>query len=96
MWSAHLILTLLALTVPIIAILTKFDALETVAFAYLRRNGCTIVQARQEMQARAKSLLQEQYLDRLKRVQNPPVAVVCLQDLDKSRGAHHRIHRTYS
>jgi hypothetical protein len=73
--------------VPVIAIFTKYDALEIKAYNTLRNeDGLPIVAALKAAPAAATNLFEKNFLPRLKEAQKQPVSHVCLRDLHKPQG----------
>ncbi|KAG9032649.1 hypothetical protein FRB95_001159 [Tulasnella sp. JGI-2019a] len=72
--------------VPVIGVFTKYDALETQALNNLRRQGRRKRNAFREMPEEAERLFQTNWLPLVMGGKYPPVAHVCLKNLDKSTG----------
>ncbi|KAG8998236.1 hypothetical protein FRB94_006976 [Tulasnella sp. JGI-2019a] len=72
--------------VPVIGVFTKYDALETQALNNLRRQGRRKRNAFREMPEEAERLFQTNWLPLIMGGKYPPVAHVCLKNLDKSTG----------
>jgi hypothetical protein len=66
-------------TVPVVAIFTKFDALEDVAYQSLEDEGVSEVDARAQAPARAVNDFEKMYLDDLYRKGYPPRGHVYLR-----------------
>ena len=67
------------LTVPVIAIFTKFDGLEDRCYGSLRDEGKTFEEAMNEGAVRAQQIFQAEYLPRVMKTQFPPKGCVCLK-----------------
>jgi len=70
-------------SVPVVAIFTKFDALEDIAYAELRKEGVSREDAVLQTAARAVSDFESMYLSELYERKYPPKGHVYLRDLDK-------------
>lgn len=64
--------------VPLIAIITKFDALVSKAYTELRNKGKSMREAQGLKVKAAQHILEEQFLKRLNNVTHPPAAIVSL------------------
>jgi len=67
-----------SISVPVIAIFTKYDGLETKIFNDLD-DQVGFSQARLEMRGQAKRVFTEHYLDPIMAMSHPPTAYVCLK-----------------
>ncbi|KDQ11800.1 hypothetical protein BOTBODRAFT_113874 [Botryobasidium botryosum FD-172 SS1] len=66
-------------TVPVIAIFTKFDALDATAFSTLSEQGVPFVEAQKRAPEHAQEQFDQSLLPLIKQLAHPPRAVVCLR-----------------
>ncbi|KDQ13331.1 hypothetical protein BOTBODRAFT_33656 [Botryobasidium botryosum FD-172 SS1] len=67
--------------VPVIAIFTKFDALDSVAFSALEAQGVPFEEARKRAPEHAQANFDNNLLPLIKNVAHPPRAVACLRNM---------------
>ena len=72
------------ISVPVIAIFTKYDGLETKIFNDLE-DQLGFSQARIEVQGQAKRVFTEHYLDPIMAMSHPPTAYVCLKGASEAK-----------
>src|SRR5271170_6382906 len=72
------------ISVPVIAIFTKYDGLETKIFNDLE-DQLGFSQARIKMQGQAKQVFTEHYLNPIMAMSNPPAAYVCLKGTSEAK-----------
>ncbi|KDQ05900.1 hypothetical protein BOTBODRAFT_280419 [Botryobasidium botryosum FD-172 SS1] len=68
-------------SVPVIAIFTKFDALDSAAFSALTAEGVPFEEAQQKAPEHAQAKFDQDLLPLVKKVAHPPRAVVCLRNM---------------
>ncbi|KDQ11630.1 hypothetical protein BOTBODRAFT_35289 [Botryobasidium botryosum FD-172 SS1] len=68
-------------TVPVIAIFTKFDALDSVAFSALSTQGVPFEEAQKRAPEHAQANFDHNLLPLIKKVAYPPRAVACLRNM---------------
>ncbi|KDQ11475.1 hypothetical protein BOTBODRAFT_35346 [Botryobasidium botryosum FD-172 SS1] len=68
-------------SVPVIAIFTKFDALDSVAFGALTAQGVPFKEAQKRAPKHAQVQFDQDLLPLIKKVAHPPRAVVCLRNM---------------
>ncbi|KDQ16454.1 hypothetical protein BOTBODRAFT_249259 [Botryobasidium botryosum FD-172 SS1] len=68
-------------TVPVIAIFTKFDALDAAAFSTLFEQGVPFVEAQKRAPEHAQEQFDQNLLPLIKKLVHPPKAVVCLRNM---------------
>ena len=73
-----------SISVPVIAIFTKYDGLETRIFNDLE-DQLGFDQARLEMQGQAKRVFTEHYLDPIMAMSHPPTTYVCLKGASEAK-----------
>ncbi|KDQ14848.1 hypothetical protein BOTBODRAFT_109525 [Botryobasidium botryosum FD-172 SS1] len=66
-------------TVPVIAIFTKFDALDAAAFSVLSNQGVPFAEAQRKAPEHARAKFDQELLPLLEKLAHPPKAVVCLR-----------------
>ncbi|KDQ10289.1 hypothetical protein BOTBODRAFT_36400 [Botryobasidium botryosum FD-172 SS1] len=76
-------------TVPVIAIFTKFDALDAAAFSALSDQGVPFAEAQRRAPDHAREQFDQNLLPLIKQLAHPPRAVVCLRNMHNkgSQGA---------
>ncbi|KDQ08392.1 hypothetical protein BOTBODRAFT_118706 [Botryobasidium botryosum FD-172 SS1] len=65
-------------TVPVIAIFTKFDALDSVAFSALSAQGVPFEDAQKRAPKHAKAQFDQDVMPLMEKLAHPPKAVICL------------------
>ncbi|KDQ06423.1 hypothetical protein BOTBODRAFT_39626 [Botryobasidium botryosum FD-172 SS1] len=68
-------------TVPVIAIFTKFDALDAAAFSALSDQGLPFAEAQRKAPEHAQEQFNQNLLPLIKQLAHPPRAVVCLRNM---------------
>ncbi|KDQ15020.1 hypothetical protein BOTBODRAFT_32023 [Botryobasidium botryosum FD-172 SS1] len=68
-------------SVPVVAIFTKFDALDSAAFSALTAEGVPFEEAQKRAPEYAQVKFDQDLLPLIKRVAHPPKAVVCLRNM---------------
>ncbi|KDQ05972.1 hypothetical protein BOTBODRAFT_122040 [Botryobasidium botryosum FD-172 SS1] len=68
-------------TVPVIAIFTKFDALDAAAFSALSEQGVPFAEAQKRAPEHAQKQFDQGLLPLIKQLAHPPRAVVCLRSV---------------
>ncbi|KDQ19370.1 hypothetical protein BOTBODRAFT_27957 [Botryobasidium botryosum FD-172 SS1] len=68
-------------TVPVIAIFTKFDALDATAFSALSDQGLPFAEAQRKAPEHAQEQFNQDLLPLIKQLAHPPRAVVCLRNM---------------
>ncbi|KDQ09572.1 hypothetical protein BOTBODRAFT_116992 [Botryobasidium botryosum FD-172 SS1] len=68
-------------TVPVIAIFTKFDALDAAAFSTLSEQGVPFAEAQRRAPEHAQEQFDQNLLPLIKQLAHPPRGVVCLRSL---------------
>ncbi|KDQ14892.1 hypothetical protein BOTBODRAFT_32254 [Botryobasidium botryosum FD-172 SS1] len=74
-------------TVPVIAIFTKFDALDAGAFSALSEQGVPFAEAQKRAPEHAQEQFNQGLLPLIKQLAHPPKAVVCLRNMNKGSPA---------
>ncbi|KDQ16184.1 hypothetical protein BOTBODRAFT_31257, partial [Botryobasidium botryosum FD-172 SS1] len=70
--------------VPVIAVFTKFDALDSAAFQILEASGLSFDEAKQGAPAHAEDLFKTTHLPLIQNQPHPPKGVVCLRNMQNS------------
>ncbi|KDQ21316.1 hypothetical protein BOTBODRAFT_99917 [Botryobasidium botryosum FD-172 SS1] len=68
-------------SVPVIAIFTKFDALDSVAFSALSAQGIPFEEAQKRAPEYAKAQFDQELMPLIEKLAHPPRAVVCLRNM---------------
>ncbi|KDQ14927.1 hypothetical protein BOTBODRAFT_174437 [Botryobasidium botryosum FD-172 SS1] len=68
-------------TVPVIAIFTKFDALDATAFSTLSEQGVPFAEAQRQAPEHAQAKFDQDLLPLIQQLAHPPRAVVCLRNM---------------
>ncbi|KDQ14858.1 hypothetical protein BOTBODRAFT_32211 [Botryobasidium botryosum FD-172 SS1] len=74
-------------TVPVIAIFTKFDALDAIAFSMLSEQGVPFSEAQKRAPEHAQEQFDQNLLPLIKQLAHPPRAVVCLRNMNNGSPA---------
>ncbi|KDQ06477.1 hypothetical protein BOTBODRAFT_247960 [Botryobasidium botryosum FD-172 SS1] len=85
--------------VPVIAVFTKFDALDSAAFNILEASGLSFDEAKQGAPAHAEELFKTTHLPLIQHQPHPPKAVVCLRNMQgdhSHKGVSDLIEKTFS
>ncbi|KDQ10843.1 hypothetical protein BOTBODRAFT_35796 [Botryobasidium botryosum FD-172 SS1] len=82
-------------SVPVIAIFTKFDALDSVAFSALCAQGIPFKKAQKRAPEHAKAQFDQELLPLIHKLAHPPRAVVCLRNMH-NKGAPNIIQKATS
>ncbi|KDQ11763.1 hypothetical protein BOTBODRAFT_35019 [Botryobasidium botryosum FD-172 SS1] len=85
--------------VPVIAVFTKFDALDSAAFKILEAGGLSFDEAKQGAPAHAEELFKTTHLPLIQNQPHPPKGVVCLRNMQSSnshKGISGLIEKTFT
>ncbi|KDQ09681.1 hypothetical protein BOTBODRAFT_36790 [Botryobasidium botryosum FD-172 SS1] len=75
-------------SVPVIAVFTKFDALDSVAFSALSMQGVPFKEAQKRAPEHAKAQFDQELLPLIDNLAHPPRAVVCLRNMHNTGSPH--------
>ncbi|KDQ10084.1 hypothetical protein BOTBODRAFT_36512 [Botryobasidium botryosum FD-172 SS1] len=88
--------------VPVIAVFTKFDALDSAAFQILEASGCPFEEAKQGAPAHAEEIFKSTHLPLIQNQPHPPKDVVYLRNMQKNilphshKGVSELIEKTFT
>ncbi|KDQ17904.1 hypothetical protein BOTBODRAFT_543281 [Botryobasidium botryosum FD-172 SS1] len=85
--------------VPVIAVFTKFDALDSAAFKILEASGLPYEEAKQGAPAHAEELFKTTHLPLIQNQPHPPKGVICLRNMQNNnsqKGISDLIEKTLS
>ncbi|KDQ07489.1 hypothetical protein BOTBODRAFT_38790, partial [Botryobasidium botryosum FD-172 SS1] len=85
--------------VPVIAVFTKFDALDSAAFKILEQGGLSFNEAKQGAPGHAEELFKTTHLPLIQNQPHPPKGVVCLRNMQNTnshKGISDLMERTFT